>query len=137
MNKLEKQARDSLKAWNAHDVDKILSEWTDDCIREDVALGTLYRGKAEVRATLESEFSAFPDFKLEFKSVIASGDRVATEWVTTGTFKGVLTLVGIQPTGKAFSLRGVSIVEMRGDKIKRFTEYYDSSTLFKQLGITA
>ena len=36
-------------AWSVHDVDKLLSLFTDDCVYEDVTLGAVNHGKAELK----------------------------------------------------------------------------------------
>lgn len=51
------------------------------------------------------------------------------EWVWSGTDKGLLK------TGKNFSVRGVSIIEVRRGKVSRYKEFYDFSTVLRQLGL--
>jgi ketosteroid isomerase-like protein len=36
--------------WSSHDIDHLLSLFTDDCIYEDVTFGVVNRGKAELSA---------------------------------------------------------------------------------------
>ena len=96
---------------------------------------TAYHGIAELRTYLGNIFSAFPDFKMELKSTVTSGQRAVTEWVMTGAFKGVMQPFGIQPTGKSFSVRGATVAELEGDKIKHESTYYDGATFMQQLGI--
>jgi len=54
----------------------------------------------------------------------------------SGTFKGELQPYGLQPTGKSFSVRGASITEMHGGKVKRYADYYDGTALVRQIGVT-
>jgi ketosteroid isomerase-like protein len=37
-------------------------------------------------------------------------------------------------TGKKFSVRGVSVIEMRGGKIYRNVDFYDVATIMRQVG---
>ena len=136
MSKLEKMARDSMAAWNAHDVDKIVSLEADDAVNEVVPTGEVYHGRTEYGDYLRNTFAAFPDFKVDLKSVIASGERAVLEWVITGTFKGVLQPLGLQPTGKSFTVRGTTVTEAQGGRFKHSTDYWDSATMFQQIGIT-
>jgi hypothetical protein len=43
-------------AWASHDVEKIVSYFTDDCVYEDVAFGVVNRGKEEKLQILIIEF---------------------------------------------------------------------------------
>ena len=47
MTKLEQKIRESFEAWNAHDVDRLVSDYTDDALYEDVPNATAYHGIAE------------------------------------------------------------------------------------------
>jgi ketosteroid isomerase-like protein len=38
-------------------------------------------------------------------------------------------------TGKKFSVRGVSVIEVREGKIFRNLDFYDSATIMRQLGL--
>src|SRR2546425_989795 len=90
-------------AWSDHDIEKLLSLCTDDCIYEDVTMGAVNRGKAAVRQFADVVFAAFPDFKIELISGFITGDWAGAEWTMSGTHKG--DLPGLPATGKAFSLR--------------------------------
>jgi len=131
--KLEKMYRNLYEAWNTHDIEKILAYLTDDIAYEDMVAARVMHGKAELRIFIMETFTAFPDFKLDLESFFASGDWIGAEWVMSGTFKG--EAFGLKPTGKSFSVRGASITELRGDKVKRNTDYYDGITLMRQMGV--
>jgi ketosteroid isomerase-like protein len=51
------------------------------------------------------------------------------EWTLSGTDKGMYK------TGKKFSVRGVSVIEVREGKIFRNLDFYDSATIMRQLGL--
>jgi len=121
-------------AWNTHQLEKYLSYVTNDIVYEDLPMAIVLHGKAELKARTQDNFTAFPDFKMEFKSFLSSGNRVISEWVMTGTFLGEVQSWGLKPTGKSFSVRGVSIIEFRGQKIRRQTDYYDGATFLRQAG---
>jgi steroid delta-isomerase-like uncharacterized protein len=135
MTKMEKMYQDCVGAWNSHQVDKLLSYVTDDIVYEDVPMAKVARGRAEMKALVTEMFATFPDFKLETKSLLASGDRAAAEWVMTGTFLGEIKSAGLKPTGKSFSVRGVSMFELNGEKVRRETDYYDGVTFLRQIGL--
>jgi steroid delta-isomerase-like uncharacterized protein len=129
----EQMFREYLAAWNAHDLDKMVSFFTDDCVYENLARGQTYRGKDELKAWAKGAFDAIPDFKLDVTSLFASGDWVACEWVMTGTQAGALP--GLPATGKSFSVRGGTIAQLKDGKILRNADYWDLATFLHQLGL--
>jgi steroid delta-isomerase-like uncharacterized protein len=123
---------DVTAAWNSHDMEKVLPFYTDDIVYEDVASGVIKRGKEELKAFGNDFFAAFPDVNIEVKSAFSSGDWFCTEWVMSGTHKGDLPKV--PATGKRFSIRGVSVGELKEGKIKRNSDYYDKMLFLQQIG---
>jgi ketosteroid isomerase-like protein len=51
------------------------------------------------------------------------------EWVFTGTDKG------LYKTGKRFSVRGVSVIDLRGGRISRNLDFYDAASIMRQVGL--
>ena len=130
---VERMFEDYLAAWNAHDVEKIASFFTDDCVYEDVARGAVNRGKEELKAFVSAFFAAVPDVQFEVKSGFGAGDWAGSEWIMTGTRTGAMP--GIPATGKSFSIRGASITELQEGKIRRNTDYWNLASLLQQLGV--
>jgi steroid delta-isomerase-like uncharacterized protein len=119
--------------WSAHDMERLLSLFTADAIYEDVTMGVVNRGPAELRAFGEGFFAGFPDLTFELQSHFADGTRGSGEWVLRGTHTG--DLPGMPATGKRVEVRGASVFEFAGDKIRRCSDYWDMATLLKQLGL--
>jgi steroid delta-isomerase-like uncharacterized protein len=117
---------------NAHDAARFVTLFTDDVVYEDVTFGAVNHGKAETQAFIESFFPAFPDLAFEVTSRFAAGDRAGLEWVMTGTHRG--DLPGLPASGKRCNVRGATIVELAGGKIRRNSDYWDLATMLKQLG---
>src|SRR5262252_1153528 len=109
-------------AWSLHDVEKLLSLYADECVYEDVTMGAISRGKAEVRAFADAVFAAFPDFKIELTSGFTADNWAGAEWTMSGTHRG--DLPGLPATGKAFSIRGSTICELNAGKISRNSDYW-------------
>ena len=109
---------DFVAAMSSHDVDKIGSCFTKNCIYEDMALGEFMHGSEAVKTGYSDLFVIVPDFKVEILSLFVSGNWVGCEWVMTGT----------STKGKSFSTRGASIDEYEKGKLKRHTDYYDPSS---------
>jgi steroid delta-isomerase-like uncharacterized protein len=118
--------------WSAHDAERVAALFTDDCLYEDATMGVVNRGKEELRGFARAILEAFPDFTIDLTSRFAAGDWAATEWTMAGTHRG--DLPGLPATGKRFSLRGSTVVELRQDKIKRLTDYWDMASFLKQIG---
>ena len=62
-------------SWSAHDIERLLPLFTEDVIYEDVTMGVMTRGAAELRAFAEGVFSRFPDVTFELQSSFADGTR--------------------------------------------------------------
>jgi len=130
---MEKMAKNYTAAVNSHDVDKILSFFTDDCVYEDVAVGAVNRGKQEVKAFVTGWYVFSRDLKFELTSFFSAGDWAASEWIMSGTHTG--DLPGIPATNKRFSLRGASVIEGRTGRISRNSDYWNLASFLQQVGI--
>src|SRR3546814_15700441 len=76
-------------AFNAHDVNAIMSHMTDDCVFEASAgpdaNGQRFTGQQEVRKSFEDVFATFPDAQWRNPKHFVSGNRGFSEWPFTGT----------------------------------------------------
>lgn len=76
-------------AFNAHDLDRIMSHMTDDCVFEASAgpdvNGEKFTGQAQVKKAFENVFATFPNAKWKNPRHFISGDRGLSEWTFTGT----------------------------------------------------
>lgn len=113
-------------AWSSNDADKVANVFTEDAVYEDVTASHISRGRAEVRQWAAGGFGVFEKFKMEVASISVHNGRGVAEWVWTATDKKL---------SKNFSVRGVSIVEVRGGKISRCKDYYDFATAMRQMGL--
>jgi steroid delta-isomerase-like uncharacterized protein len=119
--------------WSTHDIERVVSLYTDDCIYEDVPLGIVNRGKEQLRAFGRQVFDAFPDVRIELTSQFAARDWALLEWVMSGTHKG--DLPGMPATNAAFSVRGATALELKNGRISRNSDYWDLATLLTQIGL--
>jgi steroid delta-isomerase-like uncharacterized protein len=83
------------------------------------------------RATLYR--TAFPDFRLTAEDIIAEGETAVVRWSCRGTHKG--DLGGIAPTGKQFTISGVSIARFSNGKMVEGWVNWDALGLMQQLGV--
>ncbi len=121
-------------AWNDHDVDKIVSFYTDDGTYEKVWMEQVAKGKEELTTEFNEMLNAIPDFKLQWPSYFIGGNMASFEWIMTGTHLGDFPNL-LPATGKAIYQRGSAIVEMRGNRIARQTNYMDNFTFLQKLGV--
>lgn len=128
--RLDKMFEAWADAWSRHDVEKLFSLCTDDCVYEDVTMRALNRGKAEIKSFANAVFAAFPDFRIQLTSGFTAGNWAGAEWTMSGTHKG--DLPGLLATGRSFAVRGSTICELKAGKIKRNSDYWDMVTFLKQ-----
>ncbi len=83
------------------------------------------------RATLYR--TAFPDLRLTIEDIIAEGDIVMARWSCQGTHKGDLN--GIAPTGKHFTISGVTTVRFLNGKLAEGYVNWDALGMMQQLGV--
>jgi len=118
-----------IASWNSHNTDKMLPLFTDDVVYEDVAFGEVSHGSAELRKFAASEFEGVPDLELKLVRADIHSGHGTIEWMFSGTDKDVFK------TGKKFSVRGVSVIDMRDGKISRNLDFYDVATIMRQVGV--
>ena len=118
-----------ITAWNSHSVEMVVPLFTDDVLYEDMSFGAVNHGSAELRKFAAFFFDAVPDLKVELTSSTIKDGHGTIEWVFSGTDKGVYK------TGKTFTVRGVSVIDVKDGKIARNVDYYDTAAIMKQVGL--
>ncbi len=81
---------------------------------------------------------AFPDLHFDVREIIAQGDHVVTTWVATGTHSAPLHMSAggsIPPTNRKVTVPGVTVSEVRNNKITHQTVTWDQVGVFMQLGL--
>lgn len=82
---------------------------------------------------IERNREAFPDMTFMVEELVAEGDTVAVRWSARGTHEG--ELMGMEPTGKAVTLRGMNFLHVEDGKIVEDWVIWDSLGMMQQLGI--
>ena len=107
--------RTALDAFNARDLDKLASCATADATETIVP----FDSKQGFRESWEVWANAFPDGKLEVKTLVAQGDLVFVECVGRGTHTG--TMKGptgdLRATGRRVELPLAEVYRLRNGKI--------------------
>jgi hypothetical protein len=110
--------QDVLDAFNAHDVDLIMSFFADDCVmdmpRGPGPGGRRLVGKDQVREGIRSRFEGIPDVHYGDDRHWLCGDRGVSEWTIRGT----------QPTGDRIEVRGCDLFEFVDGRISRKDSFW-------------
>ena len=86
-----KQAIDRYnEAWNAHDVEAIMSMHAPDMVFENHAAGEAASGE-DVRAHVASIFETWPDIEFTTRRLYVREDLVVQEWTATATHANRMT----------------------------------------------
>jgi steroid delta-isomerase-like uncharacterized protein len=104
------------------DVEPLVALHTEDCEVGNVAVPRTFEGKDGLREFWTNYRKTFGEMKSEFRNVFAAEGRAALEWTTTGT-----------SNDHSVEYDGVSILEIEGDKVKRFMAYFDPRSLTQQV----
>jgi steroid delta-isomerase-like uncharacterized protein len=98
-------------AWNAHDIDALMSFMHDECVFETAAgpdaCGARYVGRESVRKAFAAAWQNFPDAQWRNARHLVAGDRGISEWTFTGT----------AADGSRIEANGVDVFTFRDGKI--------------------
>ncbi len=132
-------ARTFHEAWAERDPDRGVAVIADDCEFVDVPRGELQHGPEGYRQDYERWRTAFPDGTVEITKVIAEGDWVVIEFTNSGTNTGPLkTAIGdFPPTNRKIEVQYCSVMQIKNGKVISGRDYYDVSTILRQLGLVS
>lgn len=88
----------------------------------------------EMKQFVQELERAFPDHHLTIEGLIAEGDKVVALYTDSGTMKG--SFMGMEATGKRFTVPAIEIYRFAGGKIVEAWEARDMGTMMQQLGVT-
>ena len=83
--------------------------------------------RGEVEQFWQEYRAQFDSISTTFYDVVEGGDRVALEWTSDATLTD----------GRPLQYRGVTIVDLDGDKISKLRTYYDSAQFAATTATTA
>ena len=106
--------------FNQHDVDSILSHFTNDCIwlmarGPDAPEGRRCTGKAEIGEVLRGRYAEIPDMRWEeMQHWVCDQSKAISEWVVRGTL----------PSGEPFEYTGCDLWEFRDGYVTKKDTYW-------------
>src|SRR5262250_3684006 len=105
-------------AFNARDVDRILSFFEDDATflmaRGPEPCGRRVHGKAAIRTVLADRFKVISDMRWDHIEHFVAGNRAVSVWMVTG----------IGADGEELNYQGCDIYEFRGERILNKDTYW-------------
>lgn len=132
---------DVLRTW----FEQVWSEGRADLIETLMSPHVIGRGAGEAREDVvgregfvsfyESLRQAFPDIRFTCEAVVASGSLVAGRWTARMTHSGPYS--GKEPSGRAISLPGISMMRIENGQIVEAWDEWDRLTLAKETGLIA
>ena len=91
------------------------------------------RGPEVVREHMDAMRTTFPDFTMEVEQIFEEASCVVTRVTGRGTHQG--EWMGIQPTGREISLRGINIDRVQDGKIIEHWGEADTVGMLMQMGV--
>ncbi len=119
--KNEQLVRSMFEAFNRHDWEAMASHYSDSALFLDPSFGTDYvwQTRTEMVIKYKEMHALFPDLHDEVVTVTANDNRVAVEFISTGT----------QPDGKQFELPIGCVLTLEAGKIVKDATYYNNCPL--------
>jgi steroid delta-isomerase-like uncharacterized protein len=124
------------EAWNAHDLDAIMSMHAPDMVFENHTAGESATGE-EARGHIGSIFETWPDIHFETRRLYVRDGVVTQEWTATATHAKQMRRgeIVVEPTGQTVTWNGIDVIPFEGGLVKRKDVYSDSVSILRQVGL--
>ena len=134
----EEWAERWLDAWNAHDVEAIVSMCAENVAWDDPAIPETYHGREGVRRFVAATFRTFPDVEIEELEppyLSMTSRKVLAPYRFRATMKGPWEPTNIAATGARIDFKGIDQWEFRGELLSRYDTSYDLLDVARQMGV--
>jgi steroid delta-isomerase-like uncharacterized protein len=123
-------------AWNAHDLDSIMSMHAPDMVFHNHTAGERAEGE-EAREHIGSIFRTWPDIEFSTRRLYVRDGLVVQEWTATATHTNVMRRGDLvaEPTNRKISWDGMDVIPFENGLVKRKDVYSDSVSILRQLGL--
>jgi steroid delta-isomerase-like uncharacterized protein len=119
--------------FNAGQLAVVSELYAAEYIRHDPATPDLTGGLDGIKEVITRYRTAFPDLQLTQEDLVAEGDKAVVRWSAHGTQHGELP--GIAPTGRAFTITGLSMYRFVDGQIVEEWTNWDTLGMLQQLGM--
>jgi len=133
----EEIIRGAFASLNGRNLNAYLEYWGENAKNFNVAMG-----REGIRRGCDDILATFPDWHMEIAELIARGDSVVVRFTVSGTHRGVARLpmnggmlVGVEPTGKHFSVEHIHWFKLRDGKVVDHTATRNDIGMMRQLGL--
>jgi steroid delta-isomerase-like uncharacterized protein len=124
------------EAWNAHDLDAIVSMHAPDMVFANHTAGEEASG-AEVRDHIGAIFETWPDISFSTRRLYVRDALVVQEWTATATHAKPMRRGDLEaePTGRKVTWDGLDVIPFEDGLVKRKDVYSDSVSILRQVGL--
>ena len=124
------------EAWNAHDLDTIMSMHAPDMTFANHTAGESALGE-EVRGHIASIFETWPDIHFETQRLYVRDGLVAQEWIASATHANTMRRGDLvaEPSGRTVEWAGADVIPFENGLVKRKDVYSDSVSILRQTGL--
>ena len=125
-------------AWASRDPDRVAECCTEDVVWNDPAVPEALDGRDGVRRFVAATVRMCPDFEVESLGgpcISPTAPRILQPYRMRGTVTGPWEFLDMAPTGRSFEIEGIDSWEMRDGLIARYSTFYDSLEMSRQVGV--
>ena len=114
-----------LESFASADPEQVAAHVTDDFVNEHTAaLGSGCEGRDEYLRRLPGFISSMPELRYEVEDVVADGNDVCAAYTLRA-----------KVNEREITIRGMMHFVVRGEKIAKRTDYWDSKVFLRQAGL--
>jgi steroid delta-isomerase-like uncharacterized protein len=124
------------EAWNAHDLDAIMSMHAPDMVFHNHTAGEQAEGE-QAREHIGSIFRTWPDIEFSTRRLYVRDGLVVQEWTATATHANEMRRGDLvaEPTNRKITWDGLDVIPFEDGLVKRKDVYSDSVSILRQLGL--
>ncbi len=123
-------------AWNAHNLDEIMSMHAPGMVFHNHTAGESAEGE-DVREHIRGIFQTWPDLEFTTRRLYVRDGLVVQEWTATGTLAKTMRRGDLvaEPTGEQVKWDGMDVIPFEDGLVKRKDVYSDSVSILRQIGL--
>ena len=107
--------------------------YTKDGIFEDVPTGFKIQSPTNIECFVRGTLKLFTNFDIKILYTFTDESKAVFEYLFTATNTGLIPVPST--LGKSFTVRTVTVLDLKGNKIERSADYYDNAAILGQLGL--